>query len=117
MRTSVTWEGKFDAAHHLPGHDKCGVVHGHTYSVSIRVEGEVQENGMIVDFHDVKALVKQLDHKDLNEILTASIPTAENLSRFLAMNALSLGEHIHRVRVRLYEGGNSYAETEIGRSL
>ena len=29
-----------DCAHFLPGHPKCGQVHGHTYKVEVIIEGE-----------------------------------------------------------------------------
>jgi len=36
-----------DSAHYLPGHGKCGRVHGHTYKIEVIIEGEVRENGMV----------------------------------------------------------------------
>jgi len=33
-----------DSAHYLPGHGKCGKMHGHTYKIEVLIEGEVQEN-------------------------------------------------------------------------
>jgi len=116
MNTSITWEGKFDAAHHIPGHNKCGVVHGHTYRVRIRVEGTVQEDGMIVDFHELKDIVREYDHRDLNTIISQNPPTAENLSRLIALKVLSIGLHISRAVVRVHEGGDSYAESELVRT-
>ena len=44
-----------DCAHFLPGHHKCGALHGHTYRVEVTIEGE-NKTGMIVDFGDLKAL-------------------------------------------------------------
>src|SRR2546425_1278148 len=29
-----------DCAHHLPGHERCGSLHGHTYQVDVFIEGE-----------------------------------------------------------------------------
>jgi len=43
-----------DSAHYLPGHGKCGRVHGHTYKIEVVVEGEVRENGMVIDFMTLK---------------------------------------------------------------
>ena len=46
-----------DCAHHLPGHSKCGRLHGHTYTIDVVIEGE-KKGGMIVDFADLKTAVK-----------------------------------------------------------
>ena len=48
-----------DSAHYLPGHGKCGRVHGHTYKIEVVVEGEVRENGMVIDFYDLKKGIKE----------------------------------------------------------
>jgi len=78
----------FDSAHflpHVPEDHKCRNLHGHTYIVKVEAEGELDEAmGWVVDFGDVKKvagpLVKQLDHKLLNEIDGLENPTAENLA-------------------------------------
>jgi len=51
----------FSAAHWLPGHPKCGVLHGHTYFVKkleVIVEG-------FVDLNDIKDAIKSFDHMPL----------------------------------------------------
>ncbi len=57
----------FSSCHMVPGHTKCGRFHGHVYSVRIRIHGDTQDNGMIVDFHYVKDSIKKavnkLDHR------------------------------------------------------
>ena len=82
-------EFTFDAAHWLPnvpaGH-KCGNMHGHTYRVVVGVEGEVDPHtGFVMDFGDLKAVVKPLiewlDHSCLNDKLVN--PTAENIVEFM----------------------------------
>src|SRR2546425_417823 len=35
MRLGIT--EYIDAAHHLPGHEKCGRLHGHTYQVDVTI--------------------------------------------------------------------------------
>jgi 6-pyruvoyltetrahydropterin/6-carboxytetrahydropterin synthase len=60
---------KFSACHFIPGHDKCGRLHGHTYAVHVRLEGEKNRFGYIADFYDVKKVIKdiieELDHRVL----------------------------------------------------
>jgi len=57
----------FSAAHMMIGHKRCGRLHGHDYAISVRLDGEPGENGMIMDFGTIKDLVrgivKELDHK------------------------------------------------------
>ena len=74
---------RFEAAHRLPGHPRCGKVHGHSYLVEVVLEGEQLKDGMLVDFGEVKEKVRAIlpDHEYLNEVLPF-IPTAENLARY-----------------------------------
>jgi 6-pyruvoyltetrahydropterin/6-carboxytetrahydropterin synthase len=81
----------FDSAHFLPnvpeGH-KCGNMHGHTYSLTVFIEGmPEQKSGWIIDYGDLKKIIKpiieELDHHLLNEIPGLENPTSENLSIWL----------------------------------
>lgn len=58
---------RFDAAHVIPHHPKCGRLHGHTYALHAEVSGDVDpESGFVVDFGTVKdvlrAVADELDH-------------------------------------------------------
>jgi len=83
----VTKEFTFDAAHHLTKYyGKCERLHGHTYKLRVTVNGEIQENGMVIDFVILKRIVKKhilkhLDHHNLNEIIEN--PTAENIAQWI----------------------------------
>lgn len=81
----------FDSAHFLPqvpeGH-KCGNMHGHTYSLTVFIEGLPEEkSGWIIDYGDLKQVIKpvieQLDHHLLNDIPGLENPTSENLAIWL----------------------------------
>lgn len=81
----------FEAAHRLPhvpeGH-KCARLHGHSFGVELRVDGDVDPaTGWVMDFADVKAafrpLHEQLDHRYLNDIEGLDNPTSENLAMWL----------------------------------
>jgi len=60
---------KFSASHFLPGHERCGRLHGHTFAVSVRLEGQTNEMGYVADFFDIKNIIKSiiepLDHRVL----------------------------------------------------
>jgi len=80
----VQREYHYDSAHRLPnvpeGH-KCGRLHGHTYVLTVVVEGSVQPNGFVMDFADldpsVEAVLDDLDHHYLNEVPGLENPTVE----------------------------------------
>ena len=91
----------FDAAHTLDrvvnvyDHLKSKNIHGHTYHASISVEGELNENGMVRDFGDIKhavdAIRYALDHELLDNVPELGIPTLENLCLFIAKRLKSIG--------------------------
>lgn len=60
---------RFSACHFIPGHEKCSRLHGHSYIVRLRLEGEIGESGMIMDFvvlkRALKAISEEMDHKTL----------------------------------------------------
>jgi len=56
----------FEAAHYIPGHHKCGVVHGHTYHVrNLRIKiSKLDKRGISIDFSRIKRLIKEhFDHR------------------------------------------------------
>ena len=57
---------RFSACHLIPNHHKCGRLHGHTYAVTVHIEGE-QKNEFIIDFEELKQIVTNicdtLDHR------------------------------------------------------
>ena len=105
--TTVTKTVRFDAAHILTNH--CGLcknLHGHTYRVDVSVAADCGEDGMVIDFKDLKAVATKVvcdrfDHAfiynshspaereiaavvERHGMRTAPIPfrsTAENLAR------------------------------------
>lgn len=60
---------RFSSAHMIFDHDKCGFLHGHTYAIHLKVFGEKDKNGFIIDFSILKSALKkiadQLDHRVL----------------------------------------------------
>jgi 6-pyruvoyltetrahydropterin/6-carboxytetrahydropterin synthase len=112
MRLGVT--DYIDCAHLLPGHPKCGQLHGHTYRVEVVVEGEVQD-GMVLDFADLKnrirAVLGRYDHRHWNDFM--DLPTVENICARLAAE---IGEGVALpFSVRVYEGHAKWAETDRGK--
>lgn len=81
----VTKEFVFDCAHKLNDYDgPCGFLHGHTYKLHVTLKGKPGNNGMVLDFNNLKKIVSEkivskIDHKYLNDIGGLSQPTAENM--------------------------------------
>jgi 6-pyruvoyltetrahydropterin/6-carboxytetrahydropterin synthase len=98
-----------DCAHFLPGHQKCGALHGHTYKVEITVEGQVK-GGMLIDFADLKDAVRevlaQYDHRSWNDVL--EYPSVENICELLS------GKLKNRLTfpftLKVWEGHGKWAE-------
>jgi 6-pyruvoyltetrahydropterin/6-carboxytetrahydropterin synthase len=98
-----------DCAHFLPGHPKCGQIHGHTYRIEVIIEGQ-SAGGMIVDFADLKArtreVLNQYDHRNWNDFL--DFPSVENICELLSRQ---LRERIRfPLVIRVWEGSGKWAE-------
>jgi len=81
-------EFTFDAAHFLPNlpeSHSCRNLHGHTFTVIVHLEGEVnKDNGWVKDFGEVKRIcspvIDMLDHSCLNHIPGLENPTSEHIA-------------------------------------
>jgi 6-pyruvoyltetrahydropterin/6-carboxytetrahydropterin synthase len=144
-RIQITRRLEFDAGHRIPDHgSQCRHLHGHRYAIEITVDGPVHDtpgqpdNGMVLDFADVKALihdtvVEPWDHAFLawredqavlamlatipghKTVVLDAVPTAENLASeaFRLIKAalhLSYGDNLRLARVRLYETPNCWSD-------
>ena len=98
-----------DCAHFLPGHEKCGRLHGHTYKVEIIIEGD-HKQGMIIDFADLKkesrAVLQEYDHRNWNDFL--EFPSVENICDLLSRKLK--GRLTFPFVLRVWEGAGKWAE-------
>ena len=106
----------FDSAHYLPQHKgKCKKLHGHTYFLHVTVKGEIDEQGFVIDFGDLKQIVNPvidlLDHNYLNDILET--PTCENLLIWIENELKQQAPFLKISKLRLYETPTSYAEISV----
>jgi 6-pyruvoyltetrahydropterin/6-carboxytetrahydropterin synthase len=141
----ITTRLEFDAGHRIPCHkSQCRNLHGHRYAIEITLSGDIiqqentSENGMVMDFSDVKAIARRAvvdvwDHAflvyrhdtdvlrflnslaDHKTVIMGSVPTAENMAaeafRILKTEYQdTYGNHLKLERVRLYETPNSWAD-------
>ncbi|MEW5843663.1 MAG: 6-carboxytetrahydropterin synthase [Bacteroidota bacterium] len=127
-----TWE----MGHRLTFHKgKCKNLHGHSYKCMVELTGDPDQNGMVLDYYDVKKIIEplidEIDHsfmvfssdkelmhalQTLNSryVVVDFETTAENICMYLLNKIKSekLPGNIHSVKVRVLETENTYAEEE-----
>jgi len=109
----VSKKVSFDAAHHLPLiQGPCHRLHGHHWVAEIGVDGEVKDDGMVVDFAILKHwmnqnIVEVFDHTLINDVMIN--PTAENIAGFIADNFKKTFT-LKLAFVRVWETENSCVE-------
>lgn len=141
----ITRRLEFDAGHRIPNHNsQCRHLHGHRYAIEITLSGQiidaegVSEQGMVMDFSEVKTiaqkvLVSQWDHAFLayrgdvdvvaflatlpghKTVVLDVVPTAENLAAvaFSMLDGAYVDRYANQLRleqVRLYETPNNWAD-------
>lgn len=137
----ITKAYKFDMAHALPGHDGlCSNLHGHSYELLVTLIGEPISDpespklGMVIDFKDLKKIIKglivdELDHsmilrKDTPDELLSAFkkhykrivlvdyqPTSENMIiDFAEQIREALPENVKLHHLKLWETVTSYTE-------
>ncbi len=133
----IAKEFKWEMGHRLPFHDgKCINLHGHSYKLLVEFSGDIDKNGMVLDYYDVKKIVgpivEDLDHSfmvnqtdnELIEVLDklnskkVVVPfesTAENICLFFLekIKNADLPQNINRIMVKVFETESTYAEEEI----
>lgn len=71
------------ALDHLDYDSPCKQVHGHNWKITVFCQSmALNKNGMVVDFSEISDIVRQIDHKHINNVL-ACPPTAENIARWV----------------------------------
>lgn len=118
----------FSAAHRLQDHTgRCSQLHGHTYTVEVEVDGALTEKGWVIDFGELRAIVRKLlpDHIAILQTKDAVATELEKLNFGVKRTihpptaeiiVLDLVTQLQRVlivdlaRVRVWEGPNSWAE-------
>lgn len=107
----------FDAAHRLdlPTDHKCSRLHGHTYEVELRVRGELDARGFVVDYEEIAAAFApvhdELDHRYLNDVPGLEQPSTEVLVRWIAERLR--GKIRGLVGVRVAESSTTWAEIDV----
>lgn len=89
----ITKAYKFDMAHALPGHDGlCSNIHGHSYELLVTFIGQPIDDpkspkyGMVIDFKDLKKIIKGLIVDELDHSMILRKDTPEELLRMMQKN-------------------------------
>jgi 6-pyruvoyltetrahydropterin/6-carboxytetrahydropterin synthase len=129
----IAKEFNWEMGHRLPFHNgKCVNLHGHSYRAIIELEGDIDANGILLDYYDLKVIVQPiidgLDHgfmvqKDDMELIDALKKlksktivhdvhsTSENICKYFLdrITGSNLPPQIHEVTVTICETKDSYA--------
>ncbi|MFO0982314.1 MAG: 6-carboxytetrahydropterin synthase QueD [Planctomycetota bacterium] len=111
-RLRVSKEFSFDAAHRLPSYrGRCERLHGHTWRLCVTVEGPVHDDGMVLDFGELKRIVDELvlaalDHSYLNDVI--AVPSAENVAIWI-WQRLAAAVPVPLTSVTVWETPTSHA--------
>jgi 6-pyruvoyltetrahydropterin/6-carboxytetrahydropterin synthase len=70
---------RISSGHRIRHHDgKCSRPHGHNYEVTVTVEGELTDEGWVVDKGDVTDVIEEWDHRFLLEAGDPLVEAFEN---------------------------------------
>ena len=133
----IAKEFNWEMGHRLPEHfGKCKNIHGHSYKMLVEIEGDVMDNGMVMDYYHLKdaiePLIDKMDHaflvykedkkvieflEEMNSkrVVVDFQSTVENITRYF-LNEIKKAKfpaNISRVKVRVCETPDDYAEEEI----
>jgi 6-pyruvoyltetrahydropterin/6-carboxytetrahydropterin synthase len=89
--------------------------HGHNYELFVRMYGDIDEQGMVLNLSDVKHVIKkevtaQLDSRLINDTwpeFAETLPTTENIARQIWRRLMP---HLPIVSITLYEHPELFAE-------
>ncbi|MEY2467639.1 MAG: 6-pyruvoyltetrahydropterin/6-carboxytetrahydropterin synthase [Actinomycetota bacterium] len=89
----------------------CKNLHGHSYRLEVTVDGDVDDNGIVIDFADLQRVVEneiidRFDHTYLNDLMPN--PTAELIAADIWTRLSDAG--LTPARIVLWETENSKVE-------
>ncbi|NOX37071.1 MAG: 6-carboxytetrahydropterin synthase [Calditrichaeota bacterium] len=129
---------RWEMGHRIPYHQSgCQNFHGHSYKMIVEVEGEIQDNGMVIDFFDLRDLIQpivdEMDHafmcsqddelardflkqSGLKVCFVDFHSTVENIAHYFAQRirpVLETFPNLHVLRILLYETPEEFAEVSL----
>lgn len=138
MITIIGKEYKWEMSHRLPFHKgPCKNIHGHSYKMYVILEGEQDENSMVLDYYDIDSFIKPIidkfDHSfvcDQTDSLMINflndnnfkynvipyLTTSENFVTYfleLAEKHFRKFNNIKSLSIRVYETEDAFAERKV----
>ncbi len=136
--TKISKDFRWEMGHRLPFHTGgCQNIHGHSYRLRVTITGYLDENGMVLDYFDLKSIIApildELDHAflcdDRDDVMRGFLAehsmkhkivpfrtTAENLAQWLLgeiREVLKNERNIISLSVRVHETSSTYAERSV----
>ena len=132
----IAKEFNWEMGHRLPEHfGKCKNIHGHSYKMLVEIEGDVMENGMVMDYYHLRdaidPIIEKMDHAFLvykedagvidflermnsKRVIVDFQSTVENITRYFLneIKKTKLPSNIRKIKVRVCETPDDYAEEE-----
>ncbi len=132
----IAKEFHWEMGHRLPEHfGKCRNIHGHSYKMTVEIEGDIMPGGMVMDYYDlsniIRPVVEEMDHafmvykedtdiikllEKLNskKIIVDCHSTVENICIYVMEKIKNAGfpANVRKLRVRICETYDDYAEVE-----
>ncbi len=137
MRTRIGKEFIWQMSHRLPFHSGgCRNIHGHSYMMRVEIEGEIDSNGMVMDYYALETivapLIEKMDHsfcvdsedtimlnflkeQGFDYYLVPFTTTAENLAKHiteLIKPEFMKFDNLRTMKIRVNETADVFAELE-----
>jgi 6-pyruvoyltetrahydropterin/6-carboxytetrahydropterin synthase len=132
----IAKEFRWEMGHRLPEHfGQCKNIHGHSYKMIVEFDGDLDKQGMVLDYYDVEKIIdpiiKKLDHSFMvykndtvvieflekvksKKIVVDFESTAENISKYMLgeISKSKLPSNVKKLTVCIYETEGDYAKEE-----
>ncbi len=103
----------------LPEGHPCKKIHGHSFKITITVEGQINEDiGFVIDFSEIdtafSSVHKIIDHSYLNDIKGLENPSSENLCKWIWTKLIDSLDGLKKIEIKetdstgcIYKGDNN----------
>ena len=89
---------RFSACHLIPGHPKCGRLHGHTYAVNVRAHG-MRTGEFIIDFELLKGMVAQICSRFDHHVIVAENDPRLHITKKDDSVVIVIGEKTYQIPI------------------
>lgn len=135
MKVKIGKDFIWEMSHRLPFHEgPCKNIHGHSYKMTVELIGDLDKNGMVLDYYNISKIVEpfisQLDHAFIcndKDIEVINFLKSQNFKHYIVPNnttselmaihfinefALKFKEfeNLDTLIIRIYETLDAYAE-------